>query len=83
LNVFYTLSFILSLSLLSISISLLPYLYMSRLRSLDLKTKKKMEEILLPGPAHYTPVHSTRVHRRGDPAGAQCTGTHGGAGHTH
>lgn len=35
-SLFYTLS----LSLLSISISLLPYLYMSRLRSLDLKNKK-------------------------------------------
>ena len=59
-----------SLSLSFLSPSLLPYLYMSRLRSLDLKKFCCLAPLT-------TPVQSTRVHRRGDPAGPKCTGTRG------
>jgi hypothetical protein len=82
LNVFYSLSLCLSLSfILSIpfflsflSPSLLPYLYMSRLRSLDLKFCCLASLTILP----YTPRACTD---EGIWRWAQCTGTQ--AGHTH
>ncbi len=78
-SLFYTLLLSLSRPFLSISISLLPYLYMSRLRSLDLK--KKGNSVAWPRSLHSRTLHA-RAQARGSGWGPMHRHTRG-AGHTH